>query len=276
MSFQHGLSPSEVLSHRELIDTFGVSTSGGMRRSKRNNLLVLISDHTSLYNDRWIDDTLFYTGMGQVGDQGLDSAQNKTLNNSNSTDITVYLFEVFKPNNYIFRGEVFLANEPFQETQPDRNGNARLVWIFPLQLKEGNPTPVVNVEEMESIDESKEKIVKRLSNEVLEEKARYAPQQPGTRNTMTKTYERNAYISELAKRRANGKCQLCEQPAPFIKPNGEPFLETHHIEWLAKGGTDTIENTVALCANCHRKMHSLNLEKDVMKLKKLAEKELEM
>ncbi|MFI8684699.1 HNH endonuclease [Rossellomorea sp. NPDC077527] len=267
MSFNHGLSPSEVLSHRELIDTFGVSTSGGMRKSNRNNLLVLISDHTSLYNDRWIDDTLFYTGMGQVGDQGLNSAQNKTLNHSNSTDVTVYLFEVFQPNNYIYRGEVFLANEPFQETQPDRDGNERLVWIFPLKLKEGNPIPIVHAEEMESIDEAKERLVKRISNKVLEDKAKYAPQQPGTRNTMTKTYERNAYVSELAKRRAKGNCQLCEQPAPFIKPNGAPFLETHHIEWLANGGTDSIDNTVALCANCHRKMHSLNLEEDVRKLK---------
>ncbi|WP_296863638.1 HNH endonuclease [Thermosyntropha sp.] len=31
---------------------------------------------------------------------------------------------------------------------------------------------------------------------------------------------------------------------------GEP-----HIEWLSRGGTDTIDNTVALCPNCHRKMH---------------------
>ncbi|WP_258000386.1 HNH endonuclease [Pseudomonas aeruginosa] len=38
--------------------------------------------------------------------------------------------------------------------------------------------------------------------------------------------------------------------------------ETHHIEWLANGGEDTVENTVALCPNCHRKMHVVNDESD--------------
>lgn len=75
-------------------------------------------------------------------------------------------------------------------------------------------------------------------------------------------------MSEYVKRRANGKCDLCEQPTPFIKKNGEPYLESHHIVPLAQNGDDTIENTVALCPNCHRKMHSLNLEEDVGSLKK--------
>lgn len=86
----------------------------------------------------------------------------------------------------------------------------------------------------------------------------------------TNTYVRNKYVSEYAKRRAHGICQLCGNQAPFIDLEGKPFLETHHIIWLAKGGTDSIENTVALCPNCHRKMHILNLEEDVEKLLKIA------
>ena len=57
---------------------------------------------------------------------------------------------------------------------------------------------------------------------------------------------------------------LC--PAPFIDKNGVPFLETHHIKWLSEGGDDSIQNTVALCPNCHRKMHSLNRKADINKL----------
>ena len=45
--------------------------------------------------------------------------------------------------------------------------------------------------------------------------------------------------------------------------NGEPYLEAHHVKWLGDGGSDSIDNTVALCPNCHRKMHSLNLSADV-------------
>ncbi|MFV5483444.1 HNH endonuclease [Acinetobacter towneri] len=45
-----------------------------------------------------------------------------------------------------------------------------------------------------------------------------------------------------------------------------PYLETHHIVWLARGGEDTISNTVALCPNCHKRMHLLDLEEDKVKL----------
>ena len=65
---------------------------------------------------------------------------------------------------------------------------------------------------------------------------------------------------------AEGRCELCEEPAPFLNSNGEGFLEVHHIQHLANDGDDTIENTVALCPNCHRKMHILDKKKDIKKL----------
>ena len=77
-------------------------------------------------------------------------------------------------------------------------------------------------------------------------------------------------MSEYAKRRAHGFCQLCGEAAPFLRKNGEPFLETHHVIWLADGGDDSIDNTVALCPNCHKKMHVLNLDEDVEKLLRIA------
>ncbi len=77
-------------------------------------------------------------------------------------------------------------------------------------------------------------------------------------------------VPGYAKRRARGTCQLCEKPAPFRTRDGEPYLETHHIDPLTDGGEDVIENTVALCPNCHRKMHALNLPVDVRVLKSRA------
>ncbi|CAN0604767.1 unnamed protein product, partial [Ectocarpus sp. 12 AP-2014] len=39
------------------------------------------------------------------------------------------------------------------------------------------------------------------------------------------------------------------------RENGEPFLEVHHIIPLAESGHDAVENTMALCPNCHREAH---------------------
>jgi len=67
--------------------------------------------------------------------------------------------------------------------------------------------------------------------------------------------------------RAEGICELCENKAPFFDKYGNPFLETHHVEYLSKGGKDSIENVVALCPNCHRRIHNLKLESDIDFLK---------
>ena len=85
----------------------------------------------------------------------------------------------------------------------------------------------------------------------------------------TKVYHRDATIAAYVKKRANGQCQLCGMSAPFIDQYGEPYLECHHIEWLSKNGEDSIDNCVALCPNCHRKMHVLNDQEDIDILKKV-------
>ena len=43
-------------------------------------------------------------------------------------------------------------------------------------------------------------------------------------------------------------------------------LECHHVKLLVRGREDIIDNAVALCPNCHRKMHSLSLKSDIKKL----------
>lgn len=83
--------------------------------------------------------------------------------------------------------------------------------------------------------------------------------------------ERSAKVAAYVKERANGICQLCNKPAPFYNKTGEPFLECHHVVWIARGGIDEISNAVALCPNCHRKMHILDIDGDVQYLKKKAE-----
>ena len=84
-----------------------------------------------------------------------------------------------------------------------------------------------------------------------------------TEANSTSQFQRDQFISEYAKRRADGKCQLCGKEAPFNNKKGQPYLESHHVIWLSDGGEDSIDNVVALCPNCHRKMHVLNDPSDV-------------
>lgn len=68
-------------------------------------------------------------------------------------------------------------------------------------------------------------------------------------------FQRNANVVAHVLLRSRGNCEFCSQKAPFTRADGVPYLEVHHVKRLADGGPDCIENAVALCPNCHRRLH---------------------
>jgi len=78
---------------------------------------------------------------------------------------------------------------------------------------------------------------------------------------------RNKLIS-----RANGRCELCGLKAPFRDADGTPYLEPYHLVPFSNGGSDTLENLVALCPNCNRKIEICPTLGDKKRLEFLAVK----
>ena len=78
---------------------------------------------------------------------------------------------------------------------------------------------------------------------------------PSISEVTTHLFQRDPKVKAWILKQSNGKCELCQNNAPFIGKDGFPYLEVHHIKPLADGGSDTIHNTVALCPNCHRMIH---------------------
>ena len=135
-----------------------------------------------------------------------------------------------------------------------------VLQVLRAALSSLNPVPKTDEELAEEMTlKELEKTAAKRSSKAVEQK-----------EVTTKQYSRDPYISELAKRLANGKCELCGLPAPFKDSKGKPYLETHHVIWLSQGGSDSVDNTVALCPNCHRKMHIVADPSDVAKLKIVA------
>lgn len=257
------LKPGMVLSNKQVAETFDCGVMGGMRRSHKTNSLVLITDGKKpFYHDKWYGEVLHYTGMGKEGDQSLEYAQNKTLAYAKANGVDVYLFEVLAENRYTFRGNVELAATPFMEDQEDAEGNSRKVCIFPLKVVDGQITAdeFGDIQKKEQDDvrlhEKDPKYIERIAKD-------HSTKIPSSRKVVSTGFIRDAYIAENARIRAKGNCQLCGGKAPFLDKDGKPYLEAHHIEWLSRGGSDSIDNVVALCPNCHRKMHVVDAAEDV-------------
>jgi 5-methylcytosine-specific restriction endonuclease McrA len=72
--------------------------------------------------------------------------------------------------------------------------------------------------------------------------------------SQAKIRERQGLIKKYALLRSKSQCEACEEPAPFLKKNGEAYLEVHHIIELSKGGADSPDNVAAICPNCHARV----------------------
>ena len=143
------------------------------------------------------------------------------------------------------------------------------VWIF-FFYTVGNGAEIPQ-DYLVTANTRKRKLAKELSDDALRAAAKdRSTSIPGKRRVSSTQIERDEFVSEYAKRRASGVCMLCGQPAPFLSNDGIPYLETHHVIWLSDGGADSIDNTVALCPNCHRKMHIVKDPCDVEKLRQAA------
>lgn len=135
---------------------------------------------------------------------------------------------------------------------------------YEIVFKEATKTKIIEpLDDTHSEQEKKEhaRTMDLTSLRLAAEK--HSTKAPKEREVLTKQISRDDYVSEYAKRMANGICQLCGRPAPFTDKNGIPYLEAHHIVWLSRGGDDSVENTTALCPNCHRKMHIVDSKEDV-------------
>lgn len=258
-----------VYSNNEIASTFKCSNMGGMRRSLSTNSLVLIAKHDNpLYDDQWTEKGILnYTGMGTVGNQDINFGQNKTLASAKQNGIKVYLFESFRNNEYYYCGEVELCGSIYTAYEVDKNGNLREVLKFPLRRINESAEIVVDVQDIKNSEVEKRKIVRKLSQEEIKSKIKEINSDLATKKVTTVYRERNQFIAEYIKNRAAGICDLCNKKAPFMDKNGEPYLEEHHVIPLADGGPDVIYNTVAICPNCHKKVHILKDKQDMEKLK---------
>lgn len=74
-------------------------------------------------------------------------------------------------------------------------------------------------------------------------------------------YQRNPNVAASALRQAHFKCEIDAEHETFISnAKGKPYVEAHHLIPFSNQGSfkfslDVTANIVALCPNCHRRLH---------------------
>lgn len=244
----------EALTTGELMVIFGVKYRGSVRKSNAKNLVVIISDRKKGYNKIDNNNVINYL----AAENNFQYRENKSVLNYRKNNTRLYMFETYGDNQYYFFGEIEFAREPFF----NENNQA----IFPFKLKEKQKTIIdnkvdwipANYEDFWCLQLITKKTIEKAIN--LPVIKGNAPNNKQKANNISSDRERS--VVAYVKHRASGVCDLCGKNAPFKSKEGVPFLECHHVIQIADGGPDRVYNAVALCPNCHRKMHNLKLGTD--------------
>lgn len=167
-------------------------------------------------------------------------AKHKSMVYSNKMIIKNYLEEKMKEKDLIQNSDI---KQSYQDNIVEEANQKGLSSSITLE--------VLNEKFKEEIQKSS-----MLSHESRIKKIRKSSSLPSKTVVTTTVYGRNPHIVVEVLNRANGICENCNKLAPFIRESdGTPYLEVHHIIRLADGGEDSLENTIAVCPNCHRELH---------------------
>jgi len=250
--------PGRVYIRADVHNVWGGATElqrqGGILTPREVPLIVVVTGEEGRefgYEDHWDDDGVFhYYGAGQEGDMSFVRG-NLALRDHATTGEDVHLFEQ-EPEGLRYHGQMVVAGWNWQEDVPDRNGNLRRAIVFDLVALDNElAAPVTPEESIRSADPRW-----TMPLDTLRSRSARTLGEPATSTVARRNvYQRSGDLKVYVLRRANGSCEGCGQPAPFLTTAGHPYLEPHHTRRLSDGGPDDYHHVIALCPTCHRRVH---------------------
>ncbi|PWG16183.1 HNH endonuclease signature motif containing protein [Salibaculum griseiflavum] len=241
----------------ELHEQFGGGRQSGISPSRSHPIIFLFSGKSGKnygYEDGWqqSEGVFLYTGEGQLGDMTF-SRGNKAIRDHVENGKQLHLFLAQgkgKPVEYA--GEFECASIDFARG-PDRDGNERQTIRFHLVPSGFGDEQFDRAEAPISTEFRKSTTLQDLRARAL--RSAKPVEVTEWRQAVQVRRQRRADIREYVLKRASGVCELTGDPAPFLKLDGTPYLEVHHIRRLSDGGIDHPVNCAAITPNAHREIH---------------------
>src|SRR5215831_13959732 len=241
---------SQVYRRRDLHSEYGGQAQGGISTPAQHNIILLFTAESGGqhgYNDAWTEGGIFhYTGEGQRGDMQFVHG-NLSIRDHAENGKDLHLFEQVRKSHVRYVGQMVCTGYHFTESQ-DTDGNLRRAIIFEL-------APLDDFADVDHLDNLERKL-ETLSIEELRRKA-MASSAPArdAKERKIQVRVRSHAIKLYVLKRAAGVCEGCEEDAPFMSSEGQPYLEPHHLRRLSDGGPDHPRWVIAVCPNCHRRAH---------------------
>lgn len=241
---------------KDLLAAYGGQLQAGIWTPKSFPVVFLFSGDSGKaygYDDKWLGGVFIYTGEGQIGPMTFTGG-NKAIRDHRADGKDLLLFkDLGKGKGVRYEGVFDCASWQFV-SRPDKATEIRQAILFDLipVFSDAQSGVLYQCTESEtSISPSITDLKAAAYIAALSPRAQAYPAE--VKRTW---YERSEAVKRYVIARANGKCEACNEPAPFKKKDGTPYLEPHHTQRIADEGPDHPAWVGAICPNCHRRIHS--------------------
>jgi 5-methylcytosine-specific restriction protein A len=177
---------------------------------------------------------------------------NLAIKNSIHDGKKILLFEQTRKGRVRFNGYARYLGHHFTD-RPDSNGESRKAIVFELEIE--NTSLVSGAEIEASGDSTAQKSDGKSLHQLRRAAMAVTPKTLVLKERVFHVRKRAQAIKKYVLCRANGRCEGCGSTAPFLTHKKQPYLEPHHTTRVADGGPDHPAHVIALCPNCHRKVH---------------------
>jgi 5-methylcytosine-specific restriction protein A len=235
-----------VYQRSDLLDEYGGQRYSGIVTPRLKPVILIFTGSAGLaygYADEWDGDGVFhYFGEGQTGDMKF-SGGNAAIRDHAENEKELHLFERVESKRVRYLGEVICSGYEWR-TAKDSAGEERQAIVF--QLVRAAAVPAQGPSEPPA-------------GGTLADLAAAADADPteesGPRDGLRKTYARSEALKRYVRARADGRCEGCGEHAPFVAMDGDRYLEAHHTNRRSDTGPGNRKTVIALCPNCHSRVH---------------------
>jgi 5-methylcytosine-specific restriction protein A len=243
----------------DIHDQFGGSRQSGISPSAASDaIFIFTGDSGEQHGYRDFDEidengcrVFHYCGEGQVGHMTLTRG-NMAITRHSTDGKALHLFRSLgksKPVRYL--GE-YIYLDHYEAAGKDREGQDRKIIVFKL-FRESDWSVLSEAVQKDEVGAVATDLATARTLALAAATGQQVVGAPtkGSRNL----YARSKTVRDYVLLRANGRCELCSSPAPFLKVDGTPYLEPHHTTRVSDGGPDHPLHVGALCPSCHREIH---------------------
>ena len=245
-----------IIKRTDLHAVFGGRRQHGIINATKGPCIFVVSGGTGMqsgYHDWKQDDVFYYFGEGGSGHMEWKGG-NVAIRDHEKNHKRLFAWEALKnPKGYLqCLGEYRYHDHEIRRGK-GRDGKVRNAIVFHLEAVGPYGNAIQSARELTgSVSAARQEIEREGARKV----AARIKGGPAEQTTVLATVrKRDARVIALVLDRSRGQCEGCQADAPFLRDDGEPYLEVHHVQHLADEGHDAPYNAVALCPTCHRRVH---------------------